>query len=154
VVQTALDGRVRDLKDGTRNPAGLRRFLEDVLLHEMIHQWHFEITGDGDDSYSGHGPAFSKKANEVGETLGLPPVGKTCKKRDHEEKGLPSPSQWPHDVRPDGYYLRAHVPASRDKPEEVSEVSLPLDMERAVPVLRKHFDVPELCERLAEDVDG
>src|SRR5215208_261916 len=73
-----LDGTLRDLKHGSRNPEGLRRFLEDVLLHEMIHQWHFEVTGEGDESYSGHGPAFSAKANEIGVALGLPRVGRTC----------------------------------------------------------------------------
>ncbi len=141
-----LDGTLRDLKHGSRNPEGLRRFLEDVLLHEMIHQWHFEVTGQGDDSYSGHGPAFSAKANEIGARLGLPPVRRTCKKRDGEE---PSPSQWPHDVRPNGFYLGAHVPTSLDtKP---TEVSVPLDLDGALPTLRQHFDVAELCRRLQEE---
>jgi len=142
-----LAGTLRDLKHGSRNKQGLRRFLEDVLLHEMIHQWHFEVTGQDDASYSGHGPAFSQKANEIAVKLGLPPVGRTCKKRDHADKGLQSPSQWPHDVRPAGYYLGAHVLASVDKPKRVS---LPLDLGQAVPVLRKHFDVVELRRQLAE----
>ncbi len=113
-----LEGTLRDLREGTKDPEGLRRFLEDVLLHEMIHQWQFEITGEHDGSYSGHGPAFSAKANEIGARLGLPAVGRTCKKRDHADKGLESPSQWPHDVRSDAYYLGAYVHPSRDKPEE------------------------------------
>jgi SprT-like family len=97
-----LDGTLRNLKHGSRNPEGLRRFLEDVLLHEMIHQYHQEVTGEQYVSYGGHGPAFSAKANEIGEGLGLPRVRRTCKSRDGEE---PSPSQWPHDVRPADYYL-------------------------------------------------
>jgi hypothetical protein len=101
-----LAGTLRDLRHGSRNPEGLRRFLEDVLLHEMIHQFHQETTGQNDDSYSGHGTAFSTKANEIGAKLGLPPVRRTCKSRDGED---PSPSQWPHDVRPSGYFLGAHV---------------------------------------------
>lgn len=115
-----LAGTLRDLKRGSKNPEGLRRFLEDVLLHEMIHQYHFEITGEGDDSYSGHGPAFSAKANEIGAKLGLPPVRRTCKARDGKE---PSPSQWPHNVRPEPYYLGAHVLASTDnkKPDGLEE---------------------------------
>lgn len=144
-----LDGTLRDLCKGTKNPEGLRRFLEDVLLHEMIHQWQFEITGQGDDSYSGHGPAFSAKANEIGEKLGFPHVGRTCKKRDHKDKGLQSPSQWPHNVRPDGYYLGAHVSSSRDV-KKPNEIPLPLDLEEALPILRQHFDVVELCRRLPE----
>jgi hypothetical protein len=114
-----LAGTLRDLKHGSRNPLGLRRFLEDVLLHEMIHQYHQEGTRENDDSYSGHGPAFSAKANEIGEKLGLPRVRRTCKSRDGKE---PSPSQWPHDVRPDGYCPGAHVLASGDKPKCVSVV--------------------------------
>jgi len=142
-----LDGTLHNLKHGSRNPEGLRRFLEDVLLHEMIHQYHQEITGENDASWSGHGPAFSQKANEIAAKLGLPPVGRTCKRRDHADKGLQSPSQWPHDVRPAGYYLGTHVPARADKPKRVS---VPLDIGQAVPVLRKHFDVVELCRQLTE----
>jgi len=108
-----LAGTLRDLRHGSRNPEGLRRFLEDVLLHEMIHQYHFEITGDDDASYGGHGPAFSGKANEIGEELALPRVRRTCKSRDGD---APSPSQWPYNVRPESYYLGAHVLASVDKP--------------------------------------
>jgi hypothetical protein len=132
-----LAGTLRDLKRGSRNPQGLRRFLEDVLLHEMIHQWHFEVTGQGDESYSGHGPAFSAKANEIGTRLGLPTVRRTCKSRDGEE---PSPSQWPHNVRPAGYYLGAHVPASGDKPEE----DRPALCKSAAVSLARRFSVEEI----------
>jgi hypothetical protein len=142
--RSILDGELRDLKHGTRNKQGLRRFLEDVLLHEMIHQWHHEVTGQFDESYSGHGPAFSAKANEMGARLGLPIVRRTCKSRDGKE---PSPSQWPHDVRPDGYYLGAYVPSSVDKPKGFF---VPEDMNEAIPVLRKRFDVDELCAALKD----
>lgn len=107
-----------------------------MLLHEMIHQYHQEITGQHDDSWSGHGSAFSAKANEIGEKLGLPPVRRTCKKRDGKE---PSPSQWPHVVRPESYYLGAHVLSRRDKPKTVPAD----DFGRAVAVLKKHFDADE-----------
>jgi hypothetical protein len=142
-----LDGTLRDLRHGTRNRQGLRRFLEDVLLHEMIHQWHFEVTGQDDASYSGHGPAFSQKANEIGASLGLPMVGRTCKKRDHEGKGLPSPSQWPHDVRPEGYYLGAHVPARGDSKKSFL---VPENLVEAAAVLKKHFDPEELCHAMRD----
>jgi hypothetical protein len=103
----------------------------------------------GDESYSGHGPAFSAKANEIGEKLSLPPVRRTCKSRDGEE---PSPSQWPYNVRPDGYYLGAHVPSSMDKPKRVS---VPTDdIGRAVEVLQQHFDVEELCKQLRGEGGG
>src|SRR5215208_5831422 len=146
-----LAGTLRDLKHGSRNKQGLRRFLEDVLLHEMIHQWHREVTGQDDAGYGGHGPAFSQKANEIGTKLGLPPVGRTRKKRDHADKGLQSPSQWPHYVRTGGFKLGAHGPSSADKPKTVS---VSLEMEKSITMLRKHFDVAELCRRLAESLDS
>jgi hypothetical protein len=141
-----LDGTLRDLKNGSGDPQGLGRFLEDVLLHEMIHQWQQEVTGERDAGYHGHGTAFSRKANEIGEKLGLPRVGRTCKKRDRKE-GEESPSQWPHDVRPDGYYLGAHVPSSRDA-RPSGRICLPLNIDEAADILREHFDVEELCQRL------
>lgn len=112
--RSILDGTLRDLRNGSGSEEGLRRFLEDVLLHEQIHQFHFEVTGKNDASWSGHGPAFSAMANEIGRKLGLPPVRRTCKKRDGEE---PSPSQWPHNVRRRDYYLGAYVPSSVDGTE-------------------------------------
>jgi hypothetical protein len=146
--RSILDGTLRDLKHGNRNPQGLRRFLEDVLLHEMVHQWHHEVTGDTDPpDYRGHGPAFSAKVNEIGARLGLPRVGRTRMKRDCADKGLESPQHWPHNVRPDVYYLGAHVPSRMDKPKTVP---LPLDIDQAIPVLQKHFDVAELNKRLQE----
>jgi len=141
-----LDGTLRDLRRGTKDPEGLRRFLEDVLLHEMIHQWQQEVTGEHDTSYSGHGPAFSYKANEIGEKLSLPGVGRTCKKRD-QKGGEKSPSQWPHNVRPDGYYHGAYVPSSMDKEENRHRrgVFVPIDILREYLSARQ---VEELCQRL------
>ncbi len=137
-----LDGTHPCMKRGSGDPDGRFRFVVDVLLHEMIHQWQQEVSGQLDKSYHGHGPAFSAKANEIGGKLGLPPVRRTCKARDGKE---PSPSQWPHNVRPEEHYLGVYVPASVDKPKSVT---VPTDLERAIPVLRKHFDVEELCKGL------
>jgi hypothetical protein len=142
-----LDGKPRDLKHGTRDPQGLRLFLEDVLLHEMVHQYHREVTGNTDDGYRGHGPAFSAKVNEVGAKLGLPAVGRTRMKRDTEDKGLPEPQHWPHNVRPDSFYLGAHVPSRADKPPGMF---VPFDIQDAIPVLLKNWDVDELLEQLHE----
>jgi hypothetical protein len=85
---------------------GRHRFVEDVLLHEMIHQFHQEVTGQHEHSYHGHGPAFRDKANEIGAALGLSRVRDS--KRRGAEKHLPSCAQWPHCVRPNGYYLGVH----------------------------------------------
>ncbi len=130
------------------NARGRFLFVADVLLHEMIHQWHQEVTGETEEGYHGHGPAFRDKANEIGVRLGLPSV-RTSKKRG-KEKDLPSCAYWPHIVRPEGFYLGAYVPTSRDKSRTVA---IPTDLEEAVPILKKHFagNLEELCRRLLGD---
>jgi hypothetical protein len=113
-----------------------KKFVLDVLLHEMCHQFAYEISGEHDDSWAGHGPAFSAKANEIGQKLGLPPVRRTCKSRDGDE---PSPSQWPHDVRPASYYLGAYVPASLDG-KTPARITVPTaDPEGAARLLREAY---------------
>ena len=94
-------------------------FVADVLLHEMVHQWQQEVSGDRDLSYHGHGPAFRDRANQIGAALGLPPV-RTCKRRG-ANVDRPSCSQWPHNVRPADFYGGAYVPptdadADADRP--------------------------------------
>jgi len=110
----------------------------------MIHQYHQEITEQNDGSYSGHGPAFSAKANEIGKALGLPPVGRTRNKRDHSEKGLQSPSQWPHDVRDPDYYLGAFVPSSTDKPTDEERLA------REVARLVERYGFPGVLKALED----
>ena len=107
-----LGGTLEHQRGGNKDPEGLMRFAEDVLLHEMIHQEVFEQGLGIDRSYNGHGPVFSSKANEIGARLGLPLVRRTNKSRDGDE---PSPAQWPHNVRAVDHYLGAYVPASRDE---------------------------------------
>lgn len=81
---------------------GLERYVEDVLLHEMVHQYNHEVLKEPDGSYRGHGPFFRDQCNRIGDMLNLPKV-RTCKARG-EDKDLPSCSQWPHCVRPEDYY--------------------------------------------------
>lgn len=99
----------------------------DVLLHEMVHQWGQEITGERDKHYSGHGPFFAAKVNEIGAKLGLPEVGKSCKDRDRKNDE-PSPSHWPANVRSDDYYgfpaRSSCVSISKDEEEYETRVSL------------------------------
>ena len=87
---------------------GRRLFVDDVLLHEMIHQWQFEILGDWEPVYHGHGPLFRDVANRIGTVLGLSPV-RDCKRRG-KDVDLPSCSQWPHCVRRADYYFGAYRP--------------------------------------------
>ena len=138
-----LTGTHPHMRHGLCHEEGRVLFVADVLLHEMIHQWQQEVSGDTDEGYHGHGPAFRDKANEIGAKLGLGQT-RTSKKRG-KDKALPSCSQWPHNVRPEGYYLGAYVPARRDTPRSVA---VPTNLDGAVIVLRQHFDVGELCKRL------
>lgn len=97
---------------------GRMRFCEDVLLHEMVHQWQQEGPDpDRARGYGGHGPSFRDKANEIGGQLALGRV-RTCKARG-KDKDLPSCSQWPHNVRPAGYYLGAW-PRVRTSPDTMA----------------------------------
>ena len=99
-----LTGTHPDMQPGG-SAEGRFLFVADVLLHEQIHQFHQEVTGEQDENYHGHGPAFRDTANRIGEQLGLPTV-RTCKKRG-PDSARPSCSQWPHNVRPEGFYLGA-----------------------------------------------
>jgi hypothetical protein len=114
-----LAGTLQHFRKGTKDKEGLRRFTEQVLLHEMIHQWQHEVAGTPPEefhNYGGHGSTFSAKANEIGARLGFPPV-RLRNKKSHSRKtaNLPNPSQWPHNVCPQEYYLGAYVLASPDE---------------------------------------
>jgi len=87
---------------------GRVRFVADVLLHETIHQWQQERSGQTEHAWHGHGPSFRDRANAIGRALGLPPV-RTGKRRG-PDRHLPSCAQWPHCVRPSEYYLGAYRP--------------------------------------------
>jgi hypothetical protein len=84
---------------------GRFRFVTDVLTHEMVHQYGYEITGKPEDSYHGHGPAFTETANRIGATWGLPAVAV----RNRAGTRLAKAAQWPHCVRDPGFYLGAYV---------------------------------------------
>lgn len=103
--ESLLTGRHRLVRGGEEYSDGRFRFVADVLLHEMIHQWQHEVTGKKEASYKGHGAGFRDKANEIGKELGLAPV-RIAKARG-KERDLPSCAEWPHCVRPAEYYLGA-----------------------------------------------
>ena len=102
-----LLGTHPDMRRGDDYAEGRSLFTDDVLLHEMIHQWQQEVVGNPEGAYHGHGPLFRDKANEIGARLGLPRV-RTMKDRAKKDKGLPSCSKWPHNVRPDEHYQGAY----------------------------------------------
>lgn len=99
-----------------------RPLLPARLLHEMIHQYHMELTGRTEETYGGHGPAFRDECNRIGAVLGLPKV--RAGKERGRDKALPSCASWPLNVRPDGYYLGAYPPepaAPKEPAEEGSD---------------------------------
>lgn len=110
--ETLVNGKHKIVRAGDEFAEGRRRIVEDVLLHEAIHQWQMETLGHADDGYRGHGPTFRDKCNEIGAALGLLPV-RMAKKRG-ADRDLPSCAQWPHNVRPLDYYLGAFVSTSGD----------------------------------------
>ncbi len=142
-----LTGTYHALKGGPDYREGRFLFVAGTLGHEMIHQWQGEVVGNLEEHYHGHGPIFRDKANEIGARLGLPRV--RANRRDGKDRDLPICSQWPHNVQPKSHYLGAYVPTSRDA-KKPKKVSIPLDLEAALPILRKHFDVDELCRRLPD----
>lgn len=40
---------------------GAKRFVQDVVRHEMVHQYQWEILGDSEPGYRGHGPRFAER---------------------------------------------------------------------------------------------
>jgi hypothetical protein len=110
-------------------------FVADVLLHEMVHQYHMEITGQMEDDYHGHGPEFRDVANRIGADLGLPPV-RMSKKRG-PDKDLPSCAQWPHCVRPSEYYLGAYIDPQREREKEPPIVDPPPQVDDTAALLAR-----------------
>lgn len=88
----------------------LGRLAADVLLHEMVHAWQYEIDGDMELGYRGHGPQFAAKCNEIGALLGLAPVSP---KGRH---GRPDCARWPMIVRPVDYYGDV-IPREKERAE-------------------------------------
>jgi hypothetical protein len=120
-----LTGTHPHMKPDSQYAPGRHRFVEDILLHEMIHQYHQEITGIDESSYHGHGPVFRDACNRIGASIGLPLV-RTCKQRG-ADKDLPSCSYWPHIIRPVDYYGGAYrIPS--ESPQPIRETfELPAD---------------------------
>lgn len=73
------------------------RFAADVLLHEMMHAYAFEVIGDIEKTWGYHGPIWTAQCNRVGRKMGLREVFV-------KGRGGPNAAQWPLCVRPAGYY--------------------------------------------------
>lgn len=142
-----LTGTHRHLRPGDEYAEGRARFVADVLLHECIHQWHFEITGQTEDSYHGHGPAFAAMCNQIGEAIGLPPV--RSMKRRGKDKDLPSCAQWPICVRYHTYYLGAYVLGQAE--DDQAEAEAEADDDQAEP---QGSHLAALLDQILADIDA
>jgi hypothetical protein len=141
-----LYGSHPHVRSGDEFAAGRALFVDDILLHETIHQYHNERTGKNEDAYHGHGPAFAGECNRVGALLGLPPVRPAKARGKH--KDMPSCAQWPHNVRPADYYQGAYVPPTAPAPD--ATITIPADPIGAARALAEHFQGEQLWDFAVE----
>jgi hypothetical protein len=65
-----LIGTHPHMRPGPEYAEGRFLFIADVMLHEIVHQYHFEITGEVEDAFHGHGPQFSNRARTLFTSVG------------------------------------------------------------------------------------
>ena len=56
--ESLLTGAHRAVRAGDDFAAVRSKFVEDVLLHETVHQYQHEVFGRPEKSFKGHGPGF------------------------------------------------------------------------------------------------
>lgn len=127
----SAEGVDSHIRIGTRVLEKGGRYALDVLLHEMVHAYCFEILGDIEPGYAGHGPKWTAQCNRIGRTLGL---GEVFTKG----RGGPNSARWPMSVRPAGYYGEPEETEPSREPKqrtrrEVAPKAPPLD--RAIELL-------------------
>jgi hypothetical protein len=103
---SVLHGTHPMVRPGDKFVPGRLLIVQDILLHEMIHQWAHEKLEQPEPKYDGHGPVFARECNRIGEALSLGKV-RQSKHKPKKNPEMPSCAQWPHNVRPDDYYLGA-----------------------------------------------
>lgn len=108
IKRTLIDGTHAHFEAGTHDRLGQERFVLDVLLHEVVHQYCIEVLGKPEDSEKGHGLIFASECTRVGGLVGLPAVGPA--RAGRRKPGVASCGQWPHNVRPSNYYRGAYAP--------------------------------------------
>jgi hypothetical protein len=138
-----VTGKHPALREGDDFAEGRMRYVEDVLLHESVHQYCGEVLHDDGRGYKGHGPTFAGECNRIGAALGLPEV-RPAKARG-PLKELPSCAGWPMCVRPRDYYLGALADPEPERADDAPAAQAdtfpcPLDPWEAVPVVMAHMD--------------
>jgi hypothetical protein len=100
--ESLMSGEHSLVRAGDEFLEGRFKFVADVLLHEMVHQYQIEVADQRENSYKGHGPLFRNLCNDIGGKLGLGTV-RIAKARG-KDKELPSCAHWPHCVRSASFY--------------------------------------------------
>jgi hypothetical protein len=110
------------MRPGRRGTEGHRRWLSDLVLHEMVHLLLNQRRDPRRNDHKGHGAPYTAECNRVSALLGLP--GVKARRRKGEPRELPISPDWPFCVRPGGehgaYYgdLWERVEVEREAPEE------------------------------------
>ena len=137
---------------GDKSKEGRFLFVQDVLLHEIVHQYQHEILGiEKTSSYISHGPTFRDKCNEISEKLRLGRV--RASKTRGKDRDLPSCSHWPHCVRPLEYYQGAYRGQESNRIMAHTRRVLPKDQLSVEHLLKAYDGLPmdqrnEFMERL------
>ena len=128
---------------------GRNRFLFDVLLHEVVHQYQIEILGQSEDSFHGHGPVFRDECNRISAIMGITAQVRSCKKRG-KDKDLSSCAHWPWCVRPSDYYMGAWIekedrqsPKPEPDPPETPQEPEKLSYEQILKLVNDNLDDTE-----------
>ena len=100
----------------TRATAGV--YLADILLHEQVHQWQYQL---GSPSKTKHDVEFTAKCNEIGDQLGL---GHVVSRRRKGDPVAAHRRQLADNVRPDGYYgdLWGEISEPEQKEDWLSQI--------------------------------
>lgn len=106
------------IQDTTKR--GFTRFIDDILLHEMVHAYCDLVRRQPELTYRGHGPVFTEECNRIGQILGLAPV-KHSKSRKFFEEHIPKCNHWPQAVRHVDYYEGAVVDVAEPKKSKDSK---------------------------------
>lgn len=120
--ESLLTGTHPDIRSEPELRKGRLLFVQDILLHEMIHQYQYEYLDKPEGSYDGHGPRFRDAANTVSARLGIQEEVRASKVRK-QQQSYPSCAYWPHNVRPRNYYMGAYVPNEKRRTSSVEALA-------------------------------
>ena len=93
---------------------GVVRFVHDIVLHEMVHQYLAEVEHYEDGENAKHGEGFADVCNRIGRKLGLARV--YTRRRSRDDAGKPLAVHWPVNARPADFYMGHVIPPGGKRP--------------------------------------